>query len=145
MKISPEQIKTLHALLPLEIKNDKEAKQDFIYQFTKDSGKLSTKDLTHAQANEGIIALGGRAHQYDNWAIFSAVNAQHIRLLSVVQEKGWTVWNEKLKRQVADLHRVSEFLKSAKSPVKKPLKEMTKREVSKIIYAFESMTKKEYN
>lgn len=139
MKILPEQIKIIHAVLPGEIKMDPDAKKSLVYSFTGDSAKLSTKDLSFTQANEMIIAFGGKAVMYDNWALFDKDNAQHMRLMSVVQELGWTVFNQKMGRELPDLPRLSEWLKSVKSPVKKKLKEMHTTEVSKVIFAIERM------
>lgn len=55
----------------------------------------------------------------------------------------WTTPSEKW-GEVADLSRLSEFLKSDLSPIKKPLKKMEPWEVSKIIECFKSMITKKY-
>lgn len=143
--ISPDQIKAIHAMLPGELKLDKEAKEEFVYSFTKDSAKLSTKDLTFHQANEMIIALGGRPHRYDHWAVFDRENTQHRNILSLLIQLGWSHYEANLGRHVADMVRFSEWLKSKRSPVSKKLKDMSVAEVSKIISALESMINKEYS
>lgn len=78
-----------------------------------------------------------------NWAIFDKTNKQHLTLLSQLRILQWTVPSEKW-GEVADLPRLSAFLKSPESPVKKPLKEMQPAEVSKIIECFKSMIRKKY-
>ena len=78
-----------------------------------------------------------------NWAIFDKTNKQHLALLSQLRTLQWTVPSEKW-GEVADLPRLSAFLKSPESPVKKPLKEMEPPEVSKIIECFKSMIRKKY-
>jgi predicted RNA-binding protein with PUA-like domain len=78
-----------------------------------------------------------------NWAIFDKTNKQHLTLLSQLRTLQWTVPSEKW-GEVADLPRLSAFLKSPESPVKKPLKEMESLEVSKIIECFKSMIRKKY-
>jgi hypothetical protein len=81
--------------------------------------------------------------QTGNWALFDKNNQQHKGLLSQLRTLGWVVKSDKW-GEVADLNRLSDFLKSDKSPVKMPLKKMTPEEVSKIIECFKSMVKKKY-
>ncbi|MGM8362105.1 hypothetical protein ACSV4D_09345 [Flavobacterium sp. ARAG 55.4] len=78
-----------------------------------------------------------------NWGLFDKKNKQHLTLLSQLRTLQWTVKSEKW-GEVADLNRLSDFLKSDKSPVNKPLKEMEPKEVSKIIECFKSMVVKRY-
>jgi hypothetical protein len=77
-------------------------------------------------------------HETDNWGLFDNNNQQHKTLLSLLRQAQWTIPNEKW-GEVADLERLSEFLKSENSPIKKPLKKMEPSEVSKIIVAFEGI------
>lgn len=78
-----------------------------------------------------------------NWGLFDKTNKQHMTLLSQLRTLQWTVKSEKW-GEVADLSRLSDFLKSENSPVKKPLKDMEPGEVSKIIECFKSMVVKNY-
>lgn len=139
MIILKSQIQRIHALLPAVIKNDKEQKAQLVQQYTGDWSKTSTKDLTIEQANQIIVRFGGQPIQYENWALFDAKNGAHRNILSLCMQLGWQVYNEDKKAYYADLYRLSEWLKSKKSPVKKPLKQMVKLELSKIIYALEKM------
>jgi hypothetical protein len=82
-------------------------------------------------------------NQGDNWGLFDKNNQQHKTLLSLMRTAQWTIPNEKW-GEVADLERLSEFLKSDKSPIKKPLKKMEPWEVSKIIEAFKGIVKSKY-
>lgn len=139
MIILKSQIQRIHALLPVVIKNDKEQKAQLVQQYTGDWSKTSTKDLTIEQANQIIVRFGGQPIQYENWALFDAKNGAHRNILSLCMQLGWQVYNADKKAYYADLYRLSEWLKSKKSPVKKPLKQMVKLELSKIIYALEKM------
>lgn len=89
------------------------------------------------------IVQGGRSHSKSNWGLFDKNNLQHKTLLSQLRTLQWTIKNDKW-GEVADLQRLSDFLKSDRSPVKKPLKNMEPIEVSKIISCFESMVNKSY-
>lgn len=139
MIILKSQIQRIHALLPVVIKNDKEQKAQLVQQYTGDWSKTSTKDLTIEQANQIIVRFGGQPIQYENWALFDAKNGAHRNILSLCMQLRWQVYNADKKAYYADLYRLSEWLKSKKSPVKKPLKQMVKLELSKIIYALEKM------
>jgi hypothetical protein len=89
------------------------------------------------------IVTGGRTHSKSNWGLFDKNNQQHKTLLSLLRQAQWTVPNGKW-GEVADLTRLSEFLKSDKSPINKPLKKMEPKEVSKIIEAFKGIVKSTY-
>lgn len=78
-----------------------------------------------------------------NWGLFDKKNKQHMSILSQLRTLQWTVKNERY-GEVADILRLSEFLKSDNSPVKKPLKDMNEKELSKMINCFESMVTKKY-
>ncbi|WP_269222036.1 hypothetical protein [Flavobacterium sp. IMCC34518] len=78
-----------------------------------------------------------------NWGLFDKNNQQHKTLLSLLRQAQWTIPHERW-GEVADLPRLSEFLKSDKSPIKKPLKKMEPWEVSKIIEAFKGIVKSTY-
>lgn len=71
----------------------------------------------------------------ENWGLFDKKKKQHLTVLSMLRTAQWTVPSERY-GEVADLERFSNWLKSEKSPVCKPLLEMTSKEVSKIIVAF---------
>lgn len=143
MNITTDQIKCIHALLPDAIKTDKDQKQFIVTQFTGDLAKRSTKDLSFDQANQMIERFGGTPLYYDNWAIIDFKNSQHKYIYSLLMQHGWTFYSHKLNRTLADLQRLSEFLKSYRSPVQKKLKAMTKKECSKIITALENIVLKE--
>lgn len=89
------------------------------------------------------IIQGGRCQSKSNWGLFDKNNQQHKTILSLLQQLQWVVPSEKW-GQVADINRLSDFLKSEKAPVKKPLKDMEPEEISKIIECFKSMIIKEY-
>lgn len=84
-----------------------------------------------------------RAVPTGNWGAFDKKSKQHLNVLSQLRTLQWVKHSEKW-GEVADLDRLSAFLKSDKSPVKKPLKDMTDKEVSKIIECLKSMINKKY-
>ncbi len=70
----------------------------------------------------------------ENWGLFDKNNNQHRTVMSHLYTAQWTVQNE-AGREIPDLLRFSDWLKSEKSPVRKPLMDMTSKEISKIIVA----------
>lgn len=89
------------------------------------------------------IVQGGRTHSKSNWGLFDKDNQQHKTILSLLRQAQWVVPNGKW-GEVPDINRLSDFLKSDKSPVNKPLKKMEPEEVSKIIVALEGIVKSKY-
>ncbi len=135
--ITDQQIRIVHTLLPPQIKVDKEAKAELIAQFTEDNNKTSTKDLTWLQANQLIMSLGGTPITANRaYMCFDAKNSKHRAILSLCHQYGWEVYQKG--RYIADMHRLAEWLQH-KSPVQKPLVEMTSKELSKVIVAMENM------
>lgn len=78
-----------------------------------------------------------------NWAFFDKNNQQHRLILSLCRQAQWTKPHSRY-GEVVDLERLQSFLKSNKSPVKRPLKGMTKQELSKIIIALEGIVTHRY-
>ena len=89
------------------------------------------------------IVTGGRSHSKSNWGLFDNNNQQHKAILSQLRTLQKVVKSEKW-GEVADINWLSEFLKSDKSPVNKPLKKMNVKELSTMISCFESMVTKTY-
>lgn len=138
MESSKAQRQYIHKLC----RYDKEAKEEAVAALT--GGRTdSTSSMTFNEANHLIKRLGGTPLPYDNWALFNNKKASHKLILSLAIQLQWSVWNDKY-GAIADLERISEWLKSNKSPVNKPLMNMSPEEVSKIIVAFENMIKKRY-
>lgn len=135
MKIHPKQIKQIFSLLPAHLKNDREERADFLYQFTNQRIS-STKELTYKEADELIHFLKGDLSYY---AKFDSKNPQHSLILSLCYQLGWTSFNKRANRSLADLKILGGWLASNKSPVRKPLSEMTIKECSKIIAALEGI------
>ncbi|KVV14836.1 hypothetical protein [Flavobacterium sp. TAB 87] len=134
-----------------------EMKNEWVQWVTEDNSRTSLKSITQAQAVKIIkqqtgedpkqelktIVQGGRSHSKSNWALFDSKNKQHLGVMANLRTLQWTVPSER-HGEVADLERLSNFLKSDLSPVKKPLKKMEPWEVSKIIECFKSMITKKY-
>lgn len=131
------------AKIAMHVKGDKELKKALVAQFSGSPEKTSTKDLTHAQANQLLQHLGIKPVVYDNWAFFDKYNRSHNYIISLAIQNGWSI-PHKVHGEVADLGRLSEWLKSKKAPVRKPLKKMDTRELSRTISALESMITKTY-
>ncbi|MDB4157946.1 hypothetical protein N9609_00495 [bacterium] len=142
MRITIEQIRYIHKLLPHTIKDNADPKAMIITRFTKDVTKKSTTNLTFAQANELIKSYGGTPIKYDHWAYLDFTNSQHGRIYSVLMQMEWTLYHIEKQKHIADLMRFSEWLKSNKSPVRKKVKEMTPKECSKVISALEMILEK---
>ena len=139
--IRPNQIKYIYSIRPERLKKYEDEWRSLIADFTGSTKKTSVKDLTFEQANELIHRLGGRTFTDLNWAIFEKTNRQHLQVLSLAHQLGW-VRHHYLHGQVVDLHHLSNWLKSKRCPVSKPLKQMNKAELSRIINAMEFMISK---
>jgi hypothetical protein len=87
-------------------------------------------------ANSPLPLEGGGGR---NYGLFDYKNPQHKRIMANLRTANIVVKSERW-GEVADMTGwFDRFLKSDKSPVKKPLKEMTSTEVSKIIVALDGV------
>ena len=111
----------------------------YIYEGTGSA----TDDYFKPKQQLTSIVQGGRAHSKSNWGLFDKNNQQHKTILSLLRQAQWVVPNGKW-GEVPDISRLSDFLKSDKSPVNMPLKDMKPEEVSKIIEAFKGIVKSKY-
>lgn len=118
-------------------------KEEWVQWVTGDVARTSLKSLTQAQAVRILKAQTGTEPQDDNWGLFDKDNKQHLTLLAYMRTAQWTTQNGK-HGEVADIGRLSDFLKSDKSPVRKPLKKMQPLEVSKIIEAFKGIVNSKF-
>lgn len=130
-----------------------DVKDEWVQWVTGDVKQTSLRSLTQAQAvkiirqqtgdtsppSEGCLK-GGVVNKYeDNWGLFDKKNSKHERIQANLRTANIVVKSEKW-GEVADmLGWFNRFLKSSKSPVKKPLKKMTPKEVSKIIEALDGV------
>lgn len=80
---------------------------------------------------------------FGGWGAFKKNNPRHRLILSLCRQAQWTVTHEKW-GEVADLDRLSNFLKSERSPVQKPLLKMDGAETEKIIQALQGIVKSKY-
>lgn len=110
-------------------------------------GVESTKDLSDFEL-DGLIAWlegetkWGSLKDYQ-WALFDKNNQQHKYLLHLCQEFGWTVFDERRGRTVADLNRLGKWMRN-RSKVRKPLKQQNTKDLHVTIYQFEQMVKKHF-
>lgn len=111
-------------------------------------GVQSTKDLSEMQL-DGLISWLNSLIQWSElkdyqFATFDNSNKQHRYLLSLCQEYGWTVFHQKLNREVADLNKLGAWIRKC-SKVKKPLQQQGIKELEITVYQFEQMVKKHFN
>ncbi len=121
-------------------------KEEWVQWVTGDVNRTSLKSLTQAQAVKILRQQTGAnqpAAKDDNWGLFDKDNRQHLTLLAYMRTAQWTTENGK-HGEVADIEKLSEWLKSDKSPVRKPLLKMEPWEVSKIIEAFKGIVKSKF-
>lgn len=122
---------------------NEDAKEDVVMSATGNPAKKRLSDLSFSQANALIDRLGGRPAIDYGWAHFDKFNSQHAYILSLCVQAGWSIAHPKY-GYVANLKRLSDWLKSERCPVRKPLKAMTKQETSKVIFAMERIIKTKY-
>lgn len=120
-----------------------ETKNEWVQWVTADVKRKSLKSITQAQAKKIIMAQEGSTPinqpKAENWGVFDKDNSQHKRIQANLRAANIVVQNGKW-GEVADmLGWFDRFLRSDKSPVKKPLNEMTTIEVSKIIRALDGV------
>lgn len=127
---------------------DVEIKNEWVQWATGDTSRTSLRSITHDQAIKIMMQQTGstassQAVRTENWARFDRTKPRHKLVLSLCRQAQWVITNDKY-GEVADLERLSNFLKSEKSPVQKPLMEMTSIEVEKIIQALSGIVKSIY-
>lgn len=130
MEATKEQKQLIHINAP-----NRDIKEEFVQWATNDNSKISTNDLNFDQANRILEKLGIKPFKAENWAKFDKSNPKHKLILSLMYQANWTSGN------LPDMSRLESFLKSDKSPVKKPLKSMSSEEVEKIIVALKGIVK----
>lgn len=83
------------------------------------------------------------------WSYFDKDNIQHRTILSYCIQFGWSKPHHKTGLEVADLGALDSWLRGkssiGQSPVKKPLMEMHRAELSKVIFALEQMLGKTFS
>lgn len=104
----------------------------------------STKDLTKIEADELLNYLYNDKYIRNNWASFNLktekYRSERKKLFSLLHQAQWVKPNER-HNEVPDLERLSNFLKSPKSPVNKPLMKLTKNEWEKLIVCFTNIVR----
>ena len=134
--ISTRQLKILQCVLGKRFK-DRDERLAFLSDFVFRE-LSSSKELTEDEASEVLDWL---KYNYSKEAQFDSHNTQHLSLLAKCHELGWV---QEDNPRIPDLQRLGRWLLSKKCPVQKPLKEMTTKEVSKVIGALEKIIEKRY-
>lgn len=126
-----------------------EIKNEWVQWATGDTSRTSLKSITHDQAIKIMHQQNphpqplSKGEGSENWALFDNTNTQHRTVLAQMRTAQWVIPNGK-HGEVADLERLSNWLKSELSPVKKPLKQMEPWELSKTIEALKGIVKSKY-
>lgn len=110
-------------------------------------GVESTLDLTEMQL-DGLIAWLNSLLEWKDlndyqFATFDLNNKQHMYLLSMCQQYGWTVYDHKRGRNIADLNKLGAWVRKC-SKVKKPIQQQSTKELEVTLYQFEQMIKKHF-
>lgn len=143
-QLTTDQRKTIFKLLPALLKTDCQQRSLMVARYTKDPAKKSVNDLTFDQANEVIKNYGGKPFKIENWAMFDYTNAQHRKVLSVCHVLDWTIYDTDKQKWLVNVNTLSDWLKSKRSPVNKPLNKMNPEELSKVIFALERIFEKQF-
>lgn len=138
MKVTNMQIRAIHTLLPIEIKQDVAAKKDVIFQFTNDYNRTSTNDLTFHEAQALINKLKG--DDYSFYAKFDSNIKQHLTLLSMCYNLNWVRFDDHLNRNVANLTMLGSWLEKY-GYLHKPLQDYTDLELPKLVAQFSRVVK----
>lgn len=144
-EITPFQVKRI--MKNCRYKDD--IKTEWVQWVTEDVKRTSLKSITQAQAKKIIMTQEGSTpvttgrDLSENWATFDKSNQKHRVILSCMYQAQWTVPSDKY-GEVPDMERLSNFLKSGRSPVKKPLKDMHPLELEKVIAALNGIIKSIY-
>jgi len=143
--ITVEQIRTIHTILPPQIKADSEAKADLISQFTGQEDKTSTRDLTYTQAEELITFLKtGKRPTRAHYAAFDQGNRQHKYILSICYQLGWVSYSDTLRRMLPDLEALGAWLHKY-GYLHKALKQYTAAELPRLITQLEGVVKSSHH
>lgn len=145
MKVTTEQIKLIHVLMPTYLKKNFDEKHNVISQFTEDPAKGSCKDLTSSQADDLIHWLQfGNRMSTDHFAAFDKSNGKHKYILSLCHQIGWVKYSPSAKRNFVHLPSLGQWLHKY-GYLHKPLKDYSNKEISKLIAQLEkvAVTKKE--
>lgn len=137
-----KKVQRFHALL------DKCNLKDQKTNILNGQGVESTLDLSEKQLDGLNWWLESQLKYVElkdyQFATFNLSNKQHKYILSLCQEYGWTVYDEKRKRTIADLNKLGKWIRHS-SQCKKPLQQQTTKELQTTVYAFEQMVKKHFS
>lgn len=117
-------------------------KEEWVQWATGDSSKRSLNDLTYEQAEKVIQQQTGGNSDKASFQKFDFKNSQHKYILSLLHTIGWT--KELNGKTVGDMEALGHWLQT-RSPIKLPLTDMGKKQLQKVIYAFEKVVKHEFS
>lgn len=124
-----------------------ETKNEWVQWATGDANRTSLKSINQAQAKKIILQQTGAEiitqPKEKYFAVFDFKKPSHRKILSLMRTAQWTKVDP-VKGEIADMDLLDNFLKSDKSPVRKPLMKMEDDEVQKIIKALNGIIKSKY-
>lgn len=127
------------------VRYNNDIKAEWVQWATCDNSKVNLSDLNYGQAKMIILAQeGSEIITQDNWAHFDKSNSKHRYILSLCIQLQWSKKSDR-HGEIADLNRLSDWLKSNRCPVQKPLLKMKPFELTKIVSALESMNVKHWS
>lgn len=108
----------------------------------------STKELSNADMDDLIYYLEGNLKYYDynnfQWGGFYGKNQQHMYILALCHQLGWTVFDESKNKTIADIQRLGGWIKS-RCKIRKPLRHQSRRECQITIFQLEQILNKKQN
>ena len=127
---------------------NEDIKEEWVQWATQDQTKTSLNDLSFEQADKIIAQQTGKkpiamVSDAKKWGAFDKKHPKHRVILSLLYQAQWTEPSDKY-GEIPDTERFGEWLRSDKSPVKKPLKDMEDTELEKVIKAFSGIVKSRY-
>lgn len=95
------------------------------------------------------LGVDTKANRLKLWSYFDPKINKHMYILSLCIQYGWSKTHPKTNREVADLGALDKWLRGrhniGQSPVKMPLLDMERGELSKVITALENMVAKKHS
>lgn len=123
-------------------KPTKDIKEEWVQWATRDEKKTSCNDLSFDQANDIIEKIIRRPRH--TWGDLNQDSKQHRYIFNLAKDAFGKRFNLEKKRFEPDYDRLSDWLKSARCPVQKPVRLMSTAELSKVISALSGIIKNKY-
>jgi hypothetical protein len=124
-----------------------DTKNEWVQWATGDENRTSLKSINQAHAKKIILQqTGGEIITQPKekfFATFDIKKPSHRKILSLMRTAQWTKPSDK-HGEIPDMEILDKFIKSDKSPVIKPLMQMSDQETQKLIQALNGIIKSKY-